>query len=177
MANNQLLWKLGIHSTTHLASALRELAWIFLFAALTPQSQKEFGKSRLNKKPTYLLWAVDIQAGHFHEHGRICIRSSGSHRARSSVSNAHFRGKSKRLTTPKSTSISIFAVTQIYPAIGPGRALDTGLPTPTPSYAFFTAKGRKKCLDMADAVIHGQSLPVLMLCAAFEPRRGLRSRL
>ena len=35
------------------------------------------------------------------------------------------------------------------------RALDTGLPTPTPFYAIFTAKGRKNCLDKADAVIHG----------------------
>ena len=32
-------------------------------------------------------------------------------------------------------------------------ALDTRLPTPTPLFAFFTAKGRKKRLDKADAVI------------------------
>ena len=40
------------------------------------------------------------------------------------------------------------------------RALDTGLPTPTPPYAIFTAKGHKNRLDKADAVIHGQSVPI-----------------
>ena len=85
MANNRPLRKSGIHSTRHLASALRELAWIFLFAALTQQSRKEFGKSQLNKKPIWLLWAVDIQKGHFHEHGRICTRSFVRPRARFSA--------------------------------------------------------------------------------------------
>src|SRR5580658_1584076 len=42
------------------------------------------------------------------------------------------------------------------------RALDTGLPTPTLPYAFFTAKSRKKCLDKADVVIHGQSLLIFV---------------
>jgi len=41
------------------------------------------------------------------------------------------------------------------------RALDTGFPTPTPPYAFLTAEGRKKCLDNADAVIHGATLQSL----------------
>jgi len=35
------------------------------------------------------------------------------------------------------------------------RALDTVLPKQTLPYAFFTAKGPKKSLDKADAVIHG----------------------
>ena len=37
-------------------------------------------------------------------------------------------------------------------------ALDTGLPKQTLHPAFFTAKGLKKSLDKADAVIHGATL-------------------
>jgi hypothetical protein len=38
-------------------------------------------------------------------------------------------------------------------------ALDTGLPKQTLHPAFFTAKGLKKSLDKADAVIHGATPP------------------
>ena len=37
-------------------------------------------------------------------------------------------------------------------------ALDTALPKQTLPYALFTAKGPKKSLDKADAVIHGATL-------------------
>ena len=55
------------------------------------------------------------------------------------------------------------------------RALDTGLPTPTPLFAFFTAKGHKKCLDNADAVIHGATFPKGTFSYGQRTRAGRRS--